>query len=152
VKDFPSTNIPWSAVAKELGTRSRLHCLNKFNSIRSRPARGATKEGGPADDDLLLLETIHREDADDETEIIWSRLAPKNAWSRWRALRKSLPGSPSFREALATLLQAAREKAPNTMEGASQAVEAEAAAGGGAEMAAMAPAAPIGEGDNIVSV
>lgn len=81
------------------GVRSRLHCLNKWSNIRDRLERereGVQLTTGEAD--VRLLRAILDSGVEEESELVWSRLPHKNAWSRWSKLKKGAKVAGSFPE------------------------------------------------------
>ncbi|CAM9480459.1 unnamed protein product [Chrysoparadoxa australica] len=86
--ELPSSGIPWSEVAKEVGSRQRLACLSKWATIQSREAERLKYEA-----DLKLVEAISETEADEESEVEWAQLGIPGANLRWRELKKRVPKS-----------------------------------------------------------
>lgn len=112
--NFPQKAIPWQEVSRLMGgVRSRLHCLNKWSNIRERLER--EREGNQlstAEADMRLLKAILDSGVEEESELVWSRLPHKNAWSRWSKLKKAIKITGTFQEQVLSLLQEESAKNP----------------------------------------
>eukprot|EP00245_Coleochaete_scutata_P013176 TRINITY_DN5284_c0_g1_i5.p1 TRINITY_DN5284_c0_g1~~TRINITY_DN5284_c0_g1_i5.p1 ORF type:complete len:580 (-),score=133.03 TRINITY_DN5284_c0_g1_i5:41-1594(-) len=108
--------ISWTHIAKQLGTRNYLQCLQTWHLVLAPAMFGDEK--WTVGDDHHLLRGLMQSEADGEDEVDWDKLIPERdgivCRTRWRRILKHLPqGFWSFEE---KLVIATRRFAPQLME------------------------------------